>query len=122
MIARKVTTQLLPYSIKSLEIGCRIVEFIQARFIEKIGGLIGFKQSDTYFGIARTFRDFGFLNGIVLFAVPKQKVSHGRKRRRFTLKWLQNRRDIEQCDGCGAMKISNTLCWSCYNRFKREIQ
>jgi large subunit ribosomal protein L32 len=58
----------------------------------------------------------------LLFAVPKKRVTHSRKRKRMATKWPRNVWDIEQCPGCGSMKKMHNLCWKCYIRFKIEVK
>lgn len=58
----------------------------------------------------------------VLFAVPKQKVSHSRKRIRMASKQLKNLQNISNCSKCGQPKLQHSLCWSCYGDFKKSIK
>lgn len=51
------------------------------------------------------------------FAVPKKKVSHGRKRRRAANKGLKNLRNIVQCQTCSRPKLLHHLCPHCYKRY-----
>lgn len=56
----------------------------------------------------------------IYFAVPKQKVSHARKRKRMATKWLKPSYNIIRCSACGTAKFMHTMCWTCFKRFKIE--
>lgn len=58
----------------------------------------------------------------LLFAVPKQKVTHSRKRMRMATKQLQNLQNITNCPRCGHSKLLHNLCWECYGNFKKSIK
>lgn len=49
----------------------------------------------------------------ILLAVPKKKVTHGRKRLRSLTKGLNNRNDISRCPSCSSPKQLGQVCWSC---------
>lgn len=55
----------------------------------------------------------------LLFAVPKQKVTHSRKRMRMATKQLRNIQNITKCSKCGEPKLLHNLCWKCYGEFKK---
>lgn len=61
----------------------------------------------------------GWWEGI-LFAAPKQKVTHARKRKRMATQYLRPLMNIEGCKICGSIKLMNTLCWTCYKRYRAE--
>eukprot|EP00750_Incisomonas_marina_P021396 INCI4359.1.p1 GENE.INCI4359.1~~INCI4359.1.p1 ORF type:complete len:159 (-),score=23.90 INCI4359.1:563-1039(-) len=43
-------------------------------------------------------------DSILLFAAPKQKVSHSRRRLRQTHKWMKNDNSVYRCPTCNAFK------------------
>lgn len=61
----------------------------------------------------------GWWQGI-LFAAPKKKVTHSRKRMRMATQYLRPMLNIEGCKICGSVKLMNTLCWTCYKRFRAD--
>lgn len=58
------------------------------------------------------------LEASILFAVPKQKVTHSRKRMRMATKQLRNLQNVTKCPKCGEPKLLHNLCWKCYGDFK----
>lgn len=58
----------------------------------------------------------------LLFAVPKQKVTHSRKRMRMATKQLRNLQNITNCPKCGQSKLLHNLCWKCYGNYKNSIK
>jgi large subunit ribosomal protein L32 len=63
-----------------------------------------------------------YLADSLLLAVPKQKVTHARKRERMTSKWLKNVQNIVRCPQCGNAKAMHTICWACYKRLKFHMK
>jgi large subunit ribosomal protein L32 len=57
-----------------------------------------------------------------LLAVPKQKVTHARKRERMATKWPQNIQNIVRCHTCGSPKFMHHICWMCFKRFKLHVK
>lgn len=55
----------------------------------------------------------------LLLAVPKQKVTHSRKRMRMATKQLRNLQNITKCTACGSPKLMHSLCWTCYGKMKK---
>jgi ribosomal protein L32 len=47
------------------------------------------------------------IQNILLFAVPKSKVSHSKKRMRSASKGLKNLKNIQQCPSCGTQKLQH---------------
>lgn len=58
----------------------------------------------------------------LLFAVPKQKVTHSRKRMRMATKQLRNLQNITKCPKCGQTKLLHNLCWKCYGDYKKAMK
>ena len=58
----------------------------------------------------------------LLFAVPKQKVTHSRKRMRMATKQLRNLQNITKCPKCGQPKLLHNLCWKCYGDYKKLVK
>ncbi|KAJ1643824.1 hypothetical protein LPJ64_004448 [Coemansia asiatica] len=58
----------------------------------------------------------------VLRAVPKQRTSHSKKRKRMAGKGLKNRQDLVPCSGCGRPKLLAHICLNCYHDIKRKLK
>jgi ribosomal protein L32 len=56
------------------------------------------------------------LPAILLFAVPKKKVTHSRKRQRQANNGLELKKNITTCPTCGGMKTLHYLCWNCFKK------
>lgn len=52
-------------------------------------------------------------SGLVLFAAPKTRTSHSRKRKRMTNKWLKNITNYTICSRCGNARLLHVLCGHC---------
>ncbi|KAJ2720141.1 hypothetical protein GGI07_004785 [Coemansia sp. Benny D115] len=62
------------------------------------------------------------LGEMVLRAVPKQRTSHSKKRKRMAGKGLKNRQDLVPCPGCGHPKLAAHICKSCYSDIKKKLK
>lgn len=56
----------------------------------------------------------------LLLAVPKQKVTHSRKRKRMATKQLKNIQHITKCPTCNGPKLAHTLCWPCFSKERKK--
>ncbi|SRR6266498_4325717 len=56
--------------------------------------------------------------GPILWAVPKKKTSHSKKRMRSANKGLKDKTNIVDCLGCGQKHLIHHLCHNCYKDFK----
>lgn len=69
--------------------------------------------------------EFSYLNNllnklnIILFAVPKQKISNTAKKTRNSSKFLKNS-NYTTCTKCGTPKIQSHLCHNCYQSLKKD--
>ncbi|ORX68548.1 hypothetical protein DL89DRAFT_209552, partial [Linderina pennispora] len=59
---------------------------------------------------------------MILRAVPKQRTSHSKKRKRMATKGLKNRKDLVPCRGCGRPKAVAQICLNCYHDIKRTLK
>jgi len=64
----------------------------------------------TLFGLAEIL-------GPILWAVPKKKTSHSKKRMRSANKGLKDKTNIVNCPGCGQKHLIHHLCFNCYKDF-----
>ncbi|RIA95417.1 ribosomal L32p protein family-domain-containing protein, partial [Glomus cerebriforme] len=55
--------------------------------------------------------------GPILWAVPKKKTSHSKKRMRSANKGLKDKTNIIDCPGCGQKHLIHHLCFNCYKDF-----
>ncbi|KAJ1819147.1 hypothetical protein GGH91_005486 [Coemansia sp. RSA 2671] len=62
------------------------------------------------------------LSEMILRAVPKQRTSHSKKRKRMATKGLKNRHDLVPCSGCGRPKLTAHICLNCYHDIKRKLK
>ncbi|KAJ2507466.1 hypothetical protein IWW47_001095 [Coemansia sp. RSA 2052] len=62
------------------------------------------------------------LGEMILRAVPKQRTSHSKKRKRMATKGLKNRHDLVPCSGCGRPKLTAHICLNCYHDIKRKLK
>jgi ribosomal protein L32 len=60
------------------------------------------------------------LLGPILWAAPKKKTSHSKKRMRSANKQLQDRKNIQPCHACGRPKLMHHICEHCYKDFRRK--
>ncbi|KAJ2712375.1 hypothetical protein H4R19_002789 [Coemansia spiralis] len=64
----------------------------------------------------------GLLGEMILRAVPKQRTSHAKKRKRMATKGLKNRQDLTPCLGCGQPKPIAHICHNCYLDIRRKLK
>ncbi|KAJ2658291.1 hypothetical protein IW148_004761 [Coemansia sp. RSA 1199] len=64
----------------------------------------------------------GLLGEMILRAVPKQRTSHAKKRKRMATKGLKNRQDLTPCLGCGRPKLSAHICRNCYSDIRKKLK
>lgn len=62
------------------------------------------------------------LESALSFAVPKKKVSHGRKRRRYATKYLRPLENITICKTCQQPKLLHHICDTCLARYRIHIK
>ncbi|KAL1922067.1 mitochondrial 54S ribosomal protein bL32m [Calcarisporiella thermophila] len=60
--------------------------------------------------------------GPFLWAAPKKKTSHSKKRMRASNKGLHDRTDIVTCPACGRGKRMHHICLYCYREIKEKIK
>ena len=60
------------------------------------------------------------LENSFLFAAPKKRVSHHKKRLKMTHKWLKNRTNYTTCQYCGNVRLLHTLCEVCLEKTLRK--
>ncbi|PIA16347.1 hypothetical protein COEREDRAFT_35964, partial [Coemansia reversa NRRL 1564] len=58
----------------------------------------------------------------ILRAVPKQRTSHSKKRKRMANKGLKDRQDLSPCPGCGRPKRAAHICRNCYGSIKQKLK
>src|ERR1043166_6563155 len=68
------------------------------------------RKTGTLFGLVEIL-------GPILWAVPKKKTSHSKKRMRSANKGLKDKTNIVDCPGCGQKHLINHLCFNCYKDF-----
>lgn len=56
----------------------------------------------------------------ILWAAPKKKTSHSKKRMRASNKGLQQKENITSCPACGNHKLLHHLCGNCYSDLKKK--
>ncbi|KAI8816445.1 uncharacterized protein EV422DRAFT_546027 [Fimicolochytrium jonesii] len=61
----------------------------------------------------------GWLSGM-LWAVPKKKTTHRKKRMRMATKWLKPLRNISSCPFCGQPTLIHHLCRTCTKEVLKE--
>ncbi|KAI8973759.1 hypothetical protein BDF20DRAFT_883927 [Mycotypha africana] len=71
--------------------------------------------------IHRTFQVPAWLEPF-LWAAPKKKTSHSKKRMRASNKGLQNKENIGTCPACGHPKLLHHLCGNCYKNIKEKAK
>ncbi|CAO3642388.1 unnamed protein product [Cunninghamella blakesleeana] len=60
--------------------------------------------------------------GPILWAAPKKKTSHSKKRMRASNKALQQKENITACPACGNTKLLHHLCKHCYGDIKQKAK
>ncbi|ORY08321.1 hypothetical protein K493DRAFT_309905 [Basidiobolus meristosporus CBS 931.73] len=63
----------------------------------------------------------GELIGSILWAVPKKKTSHSKKRMRASNKALKNMTNIMRCHSCGRPKLMHHICKYCYKDIRKKL-
>ncbi|KAK9763086.1 hypothetical protein K7432_010565 [Basidiobolus ranarum] len=63
----------------------------------------------------------GDLLGSILWAVPKKKTSHSKKRMRASNKALKNITNIMRCHSCGRPKLMHHICKYCYKDIRKKL-
>ncbi|KAG2179786.1 hypothetical protein INT43_003569 [Umbelopsis isabellina] len=58
--------------------------------------------------------------GPILWAVPKKKTSHSKKRMRASNKGLKQAENITSCPACGNSKLMHHVCRHCYQDIKHH--
>lgn len=58
--------------------------------------------------------------GPILWAVPKKKTSHSKKRMRASNKGLKQAENITSCPACGNAKLMHHMCRHCYQEIKHR--
>ena len=53
-------------------------------------------------------------DNILLWAVPKKRTSHSKKRMRMTHKYLKPKTNYKTCPQCGNLKLPHMLCGHCF--------
>ncbi|KAI9178972.1 hypothetical protein H9P43_005634 [Blastocladiella emersonii ATCC 22665] len=61
----------------------------------------------------------GLVSGI-LWAVPKSRTTHGKKRMRMSNKGLKNLENITACPVCKGPKLLHNVCPGCLARLERR--
>lgn len=56
----------------------------------------------------------------ILWAVPKKKTSHSKKRLRMTSKWLKPIHHYTFCSKCGNPKLLHILCGTCFKETMKK--
>ncbi|CAO3638373.1 unnamed protein product [Cunninghamella echinulata] len=60
--------------------------------------------------------------GPILWAAPKKKTCHSKKRMRASNKGLQQKDNITSCPACGNTKLLHHLCKHCYGDIKQKAK
>ncbi|ORZ20797.1 hypothetical protein BCR42DRAFT_409512 [Absidia repens] len=60
--------------------------------------------------------------GPILWAAPKKKTSHSKKRMRASNKGLQQKENIVSCPACGSTKLLHHVCKQCYGEIKQKAK
>ncbi|SAM05931.1 hypothetical protein [Absidia glauca] len=71
--------------------------------------------------IINTFQVPSWL-GPILWAAPKKKTSHSKKRMRASNKGLQQKENIVSCPACGHTKLLHHVCKQCYGDIKQKAK
>lgn len=58
----------------------------------------------------------------ILWAAPKKKTSHSKKRMRASNKGLQQKENVTACPACGSNKLLHHLCGNCYSDIKKKAK
>ncbi|CAO3591589.1 unnamed protein product [Absidia cylindrospora] len=60
--------------------------------------------------------------GPILWAAPKKKTSHSKKRMRASNKGLHQKENIVSCPACGNTKLLHHVCKQCYGEIKQKAK
>ncbi|KAI8366753.1 uncharacterized protein BYT42DRAFT_587770 [Radiomyces spectabilis] len=60
--------------------------------------------------------------GPILWAAPKKKTSHSKKRMRASNKGLQQKENVTACPACGNHKLMHHVCRHCYKDIKQKAK
>lgn len=58
----------------------------------------------------------------ILWAAPKKKTSHSKKRMRASNKGLPIKENVTTCPACGSNKLLHHLCGNCYSDIKKKAK
>ncbi|OBZ81481.1 putative 54S ribosomal protein L32, mitochondrial [Choanephora cucurbitarum] len=58
----------------------------------------------------------------ILWAAPKKKTSHSKKRMRASNKGLKQKENVTSCPACGSNKLLHHLCGHCYGDIKKKAK
>ncbi|KAI8356193.1 hypothetical protein BD560DRAFT_406808 [Blakeslea trispora] len=58
----------------------------------------------------------------ILWAAPKKKTSHSKKRMRASNKGLKQKENVTTCPACGSNKLLHHLCGHCYGDLKKKAK
>ena len=53
-------------------------------------------------------------DSVLLWAVPKKRTSHSKKRMRMAHKYLKPKTNYQTCPKCGNLKLCHVLCGHCF--------
>ena len=59
-------------------------------------------------------------DSILLWAVPKKRTSHSKKRMRMTHKYLKPKNNYKTCPQCGNLKLPHMLCGHCFRETMKQ--
>jgi ribosomal protein L32 len=60
--------------------------------------------------------------GPILWAAPKKKTSHSKKRMRASNKGIQQKENVGACPACGSNKLLHHMCPNCYGDIKKKAK
>lgn len=58
----------------------------------------------------------------ILWAAPKKKTSHSKKRMRASNKGIPIKENVTSCPACGSNKLLHHLCGNCYSDIKKKAK
>ena len=58
-------------------------------------------------------------DAVLLWAVPKKRTSHSKKRMRMAHKYLRPKHHYQMCQKCGQLKLQHMLCGHCFRETMR---
>ncbi|KAJ3121618.1 hypothetical protein HK098_003510 [Nowakowskiella sp. JEL0407] len=83
--------------------------------LPSFGFSIGFLRPLFPFSAFQPQRSFDFFPSI-LWAVPKKKTTHRKKRLRMNGKWLKPQHNAGACPYCGTPVLMHHICRTCLHR------